>query len=504
MDPSPATADYAAADLMALTRHLEHGATTSENLVASLRTRVAEIDTAGPTLRSIIEVADDLEAVARQYDAERNAGRLRGPLHGIPVLVKDNFDTADGMLTTSGSLALTDTRPVADAPTVARLRAAGAIIAGKANLSEWANFRSTHASSGWSGRGGLVRNPHVLDRSAGGSSSGSGAAVAAGLAPVALGTETDGSITCPAALCGVVGIKPTVGLTSRSGVIPVSSSQDSVGPLTRSVRDAALILSVIAGADPADAATRGAPTNVDYLAGLDAGVRGLRIGVARTTGWGEDTAGDALAEQAIAALSTLGAVVVDNANLPSAQFLFESGDEMVVLMTEFKVGVEAYLAGRPDGSPRTLAELIAFNLEHADLELPHFGQEVFESAQETNGLEDPVYLDALARCRRAGREEGIDAALRTHQVDVLVAPTFPRAWSTDLVNGDPDAVTGSSTPAAVAGYPVLSVPIGVVGALPIGLAVFGTSWSEPILLRVAAALEQTLGAAQPPAYLPTQ
>jgi amidase len=269
--------------------------------------------------------------------------------------------------------------------------------------------------------------------------------------------------------------------------------------LTRSVRDAALILSVIGGADPADAATLGAPTNVDYLAGLDAG-----IGVARTTGWGEDTAGDVLAEQAIASLSKVGAVVVDNANLPSARFLVESGDEMIVLTTEFKVGVEAYLAGRGDGSPRTLADLISFNRKHADLELPHFGQEVFESAQETNGLEDPAYLEALARCRRAGREEGIDAALRAHEVDVLIAPTFPRAWNIDLVNGDPDSVTGASTPAAVAGYPVLSVPIGAVGALPIGLAVFGTAWSEPMLLRVAAALETALGAAPPPGYLATQ
>jgi amidase len=504
VDPSPATADYAASDLVVLARQLDDGATTSEKLVAAFRTRVDEIDANGPSLHSIIEVADDAATVARQYDVERNAGKLRGPLHGIPVLVKDNFDTADGMLTTSGSLALTETRPTADAPVVARLRAAGAIVVGKTNLSEWANFRSTQATSGWSGRGGLTANPHVLDKCAGGSSSGSGAAVAAGLAPVALGTETDGSIVCPAALCGVVGFKPTVGLTSRTGVIPISASQDSVGTMARTVRDAALALSVIAGPDPHDTASPIAPTGIDYLAGLDAGVRDLRIGVARTTGWGEDAQGDTLAEQALAALSTLGAVIVDNANLPTAQYLLESEDEMIVLTHEFKVGIAAYLAGRSDGSPRSLADLIAFNLEHADRELCHFGQEVFENAQQTTGLLEPAYLDALARCRRAGREEGIDAVLRGHEVDVLVAPAFPRAWSADLVGGDPNTVIGASTPAAVAGYPCVSVPIGQIGALPVGLALFGTAWSEPILLRVAAALENVLGPSRAPAYLPTQ
>jgi amidase len=408
------------------------------------------------------------------------------------------------MPTTAGSEALLHARHDRDAFLVRQLRAGGAVVLGKTNLSEWANFRSTNSTSGWSARGGLVRNPHVLDRSAGGSSSGSGAAVAAGLTTMAIGTETDGSIICPAALCGIVGVKPTVGLTSRSGVIPVSASQDSVGPIARTVRDAALVLAVIAGRDPADAATVRAPMGVDYLSGIDAGVRDLRIGVARTTGWGGDSATDTLGEAALAALSSMGATVVDNANLPSAAELADCDEEITVFCHEFKVGIEAYLASRPDGSPRTLADLVDFNRAHADVELRHFGQEWFESALDTGGLAEPAYLAALDRCQRWGREDGIDAAVRDYAVDVLVAPTYPPAWPADLTAGDPHTIASASTPAAVAGYPIVTVPVGLVGALPVGLSVFGTAWSEPMLLRVAAALERAVGPAPAPAYRTSQ
>ncbi|MGH3491567.1 MAG: amidase [Actinopolymorphaceae bacterium] len=494
--------------------------TTAAGLVAALLRRIEEIDRAGPMLRSVIRTNPDALADAARLDAEvaEDRDRRRGPLHGVPVLVKDNIDTAGAMGTTAGSLALADTAPAADAPVVRRLREAGMVVLGKTNLSEWANFRSTGSSSGWSAVGGLCVNPHALDRSAGGSSSGSGAAVAAGLAPMAVGTETDGSILCPAALCGVVGIKPTVGLIDGTGIVPIAHSQDTAGPIARTVRDAAALLGVLASAGQTrrkEGPVPGRRAYDDYRAYChDDGLRGARIGVPRHGLWGYSARADALAEEAVRLLAARGATIVDPADLPSLDELTASDAEMTVLSTEFKVGIEAYLATRaprprqpapphlPD-PPRTLADLVAFNDAHADVELAHFGQERFEDALRTGGLDDPDYREALETCRQLGRTEGIDAALHAHDLDALVAPTYPPAWKIDLVNGDQS--TGSCTQApAVAGYPVITVPCGAADGLPVGLAFMGTAWSEPTLVRLAYAFEQALGWSMPPVFRPPQ
>jgi amidase len=425
------------------------GHVSARELVEWYLQRIATLDAAGPTLRSVIETNPDATEIATALDQERAAGRVRGPLHGIPILLKDNIDTADRMRTTAGSLALMDARPTRDAFAAERLRAAGAVLLGKANLSEWANFRSAHSSSGWSARGGQCRNPYALDRSPCGSSSGSAVAVAASLCAAALGTETDGSIVCPASINGVVGIKPTLGLTSRAGVIPIAHSQDTVGPFGRTVADAAAVLTAITGADPRDPATAalaGQPP-VDYTRHLDAqALRGACIGIAREVYFGNSEKADAVAEAVIETLRAQGAIIVDPANIPSARAMRESNDELTVLHYEFKADLNAYLASA-GGQPavRSLAELIAFNQAHADEEMPYFGQEHFLGAQEKGPLTETPYLEALANNRRLARAEGIDAVMDEHQLDALLMPTTGPAWTVDHINGD-HVLGGSSQP----------------------------------------------------------
>ncbi|SDR74512.1 amidase [Actinopolymorpha singaporensis] len=526
LDPSPSTAEAAALNAAELRDRYATGATSAAEHVATLVRRIEEIDRSGPTLRSVLAVDPHAVDRAAERDAERARGRVRGPLHGVPVLVKDNIDTADtadtaettdatgsgdgrtpgALPTTAGSLALAGVPTPADAPLVAALRAAGAVVVGKANLSEWANFRSGSSTSGWSAVGGLCVNPHALDRSAGGSSSGSAAAVAAGLAPLAVGTETDGSIVCPAALCGVVGIKPTVGLVSRTGVVPISHSQDTPGPIATTVADAALLLGVLAGSDPDDAATMrsGRVAYSDYTRFCRPdGLTGARIGVPRAGLWGYSAAADALAEEAVRLLAARGATIVDPADLPSVDEIRESDAELTVLSTEFRADLESYLTTRRPGGPRTLAELVAFNTDHADRELTYFGQDRFERALATRGLCDPVYVDALRTCRRLGRTHGIDAALGAGRLDALVTPAYPPAWKIDLVNGD--QLSGAcTTPAAIAGYPMVTVPCGAADGLPVGLAFVGTAWSEPTLIRLAYGFEQALRWRARPAYRPAR
>jgi amidase len=459
---------------------LAEGALTSSDVVDALLERIDDIDRSGPTLRSVIETNPEARSIAAQLDAERNAGRSRGPLHGVPVLVKDNVDTADEMHTTAGSLALSGNRPISDAELVENLRAAGLVLLGKTNLSEWANIRSTRSTSGWSARGGLTLNPWALDRNAGGSSAGSGSALAAALAPLAVGTETDGSIVCPASVNGVVGFKPTVGAVSRRGVIPISHSQDSPGPMARTVRDTALLLGAL---------TRGS----SYIAAcsLD-GLPGLRVGVVR--GWfGDHPVADALAEQAVTLIAKAGAEVVDPVDLAGLPSYDAGDDELTVLLYELHADLDAYLRGRPPGSPRSLAEVVAYNRDHADVEMVHFGQELFEQALGKGGLDESEYLDARRRCLDAAGRDGIDAAMGRHTLDVLVGPAYPPAWKTDLVNGDQLAGGRSTTLPAIAGYPILSLPCGLVDGLPVGLSVVGGAGDELTVLRAAYAFEHALG-----------
>jgi amidase len=413
---------------------------------------------------------------------------VRGPLHGIPVLIKDNIATADKMCTTAGSLALDGVRASRDAHVAAKLRAAGAVIIGKTNLSEWANMRSTHSISGWSGRGGQTRNPYALDRNTSGSSSGSGAAVAAGLATLAIGTETDGSIVSPSSTCGIVGIKPTLGLVSRSGIIPIAHSQDTAGPMTRSVSDAALLLAAIAGSDDSDPATREANTRAtDYAAALRKdGLQGKRIGVARNF-FGSNDAVDALIDKELAVLKAQGAILVD-VQVPNTE---KYGDtETTVLLYEFKPDLAAYLANYAPHAPvKNMADVIAFNEKHAANEMPHFAQEHLVSANGKAGLDSKEYQEALANNLRYSREEGIDKVLRENQLDALVAPTGGPAWLTDYINGDHYGGSFSS-PAAVAGYPHITVPAGYTHGLPVGISFVGTAWSEAALISMAYAYEQ--------------
>jgi amidase len=459
--------------------------------------RIRLIDAHGPSLHSVIEVNPDATKTA---DALDEAGAPRGPLFGVPVLIKDNIDTADGMLTTAGSLALTGSKPARDAFIVTRLRASGAVILGKTNLSEWANFRSNRSSSGWSGRGGQTRNPYALDRNPCGSSSGSGAAIAAGLAAVAVGTETDGSIVCPSSANGLVGVKPTVGLVSRSGIIPISASQDTAGPMARTVADAAALLTVLAGYDPRDPAT--APLKdrqpVDYSHFLDTNsLAGVRIGVMRHyAGFHEKV--DAVFEQALAVLRARGAVLVDPVDVPNADKL--DADEQVVLQFEFKDGLNRYLGTRQGPGPRTLADLIHFNEQQSSTEMPYFGQELFIQSNNRGALTDPRYVEAHERARRLAGPQGIDAALANDHLDVLVAPTMGPAWTTDLVNGDHFLGGGVSTLPAVAGYPHITVPMGAVDGLPVGLSFVGPAWSEGKLISYAYAYEQASQARRGPEY----
>jgi amidase len=477
------------------------GRYTARQVAELYLARIEEIDRKGPALHSVIEVNPDALAIADALDAERKAKGPRGPLHGIPVLIKDNIDTADRMLTTAGSLALEGSRPPADAFIVARLRQAGAVILGKTNLSEWANFRSTHSTSGWSGRGGLVKNPYALDRNPCGSSSGTGAAIAANLSAIGVGTETDGSIVCPSGANGLVGIKPTLGLVSRSGIVPIAHSQDTAGPMARTVADAAVLLGALAAADPADAAARDAGAHVvpDYTKSLDpAALKGARIGVARKQYFGYSAATDRIVDQAIADMKAQGAIIVDPADIPTASKLDACENE--VLLYEFKADLNTYLAARGASSPvRSLADLIAFNEREKAREMPFFGQELFLSAQKKGPLSAPAYRTALAKCRALARAQGIDLVLRQHRLDAIVAPTGSPAWTTDLVNGD--HFTGaSSTPAAVSGYASITVPAGEAFGLPVGVSFIGGPWSERRLIALAYAYEQASRRRRPPTF----
>ena len=479
---------------------LASGRTTSKALAARYLARIAALDAQGPKLRSVLETNPDALSIAAALDAERSASGGRGPLHGIPVLVKDNLDSADRMKTTAGSLALLDApAPARDAFVVRRLRAAGALLLGKTNLSEWANFRSRQSCSGWSGRGGQTRNPYALDRDPSGSSSGSAAAVAAGLCAAAVGTETNGSIVSPARACGIVGLKPTVGLVSRSGIIPIAHSLDTAGPMTRSVKDAALLLGVMAGVDPDDPATAAAADRLqkDYTAFLDPdGLKGARIGLARSY-FGDNPRVDVLMKAALEVLRARGAVLVDPAELGPAGAYSEASYQ--VMLYEFKAGLESYLARR-GGPVRTLAGLIAWNEVHRNRELPLFGQDLLVAAQAKGPLSDEAYLKALEKARRMAGPEGIDAVLDRHQLDALVAPTGGPAPLIDPALGSRGGF-GCSTPAAVAGYPHLTVPAGYVHGLPVGLSFFGRAWSEPTLLKLGFAYEQATHHRRAPRFL---
>ena len=486
-----------------LAEAMKSGKYTARSIAEKYLARIEEIDKRGPAINSVIEVNPDALSIADALDQERKSRGPRGPLHGIPILLKDNIDTADRMMTSAGSLALTGSAPPRDAFIAQRLREAGAVILGKTNLSEWANFRSTKSTSGWSGRGGQTRNPYALDRNPCGSSSGSGASISANLAAIAVGTETDGSIICPATTCGLVGIKPTVGLVSRSGIIPISHSQDTAGPMARTVTDAAILLGALAGVDPRDTATRASSgkSSADYTRFLDpAGLKGARIGVARNF-FGFSERVDKVMEDVIAAMKNAGAVIVEKTNITTSNQL---GDpEYEVLLYEFKADLNAYLAERGVPSPAsTLEELIEFNEKNREREMPYFGQEIFKSAEKKGPLTTPAYRAALAKGRRLARAQGIDAVVTKHRLQAIVAPAGGPAWTTDLVNGDHFS-GGSSTPAAVAGYPNITVPAGFVHGLPVGISFFASAYSEPVLIRIAYAFEQATKARRKPQFLAT-
>jgi amidase len=479
------------------------GSLTARRLAALYLARIDSMDKRGPAINAMIELNPDALAIADALDRERRAGRVRGPMHGIPIVIKDNIDTADRMRTSAGSLALAESIALRDAHVVKRLREAGAVILGKTNLSEWANFRSTHSSSGWSGRGGLTRNAYALNRNACGSSTGSGAAIAANFAAVGVGTETDGSVVCPSSSSGLVGLKPTVGLVSRSGIIPISHSQDTAGPMTRTVTDAAILLGAMTGIDSLDPVTLKSRGHVaaDYTTFLDAnGLRGARIGVARKS-FGFNDAVDRVMTESIEAIRNLGATIVDPADLETQGKFDES--EFEVLLYEFKADLNAYLAGlAPNVKPRTLAGLIQFNIDHREQEMPYFGQEIFEMAQKKGPLTDAAYRKALAKNHRLSRAEGIDATMKKHKVDAVIAPTGGPAWTTDLINGD-HYTGGYSSASAVAGYPHITVPAGFVQGLPVGISFFAGAWSEGTLLKYAYAFEQATKARKPPQFLPS-
>jgi amidase len=483
---------------------MKSGKHTAHGLTERYLARINELDRRGDLpLLSVIELNPDALAIAAALDRERKEKGPRGPLHGIPVLIKDNIATADRMQTTAGSLALVGAVPKKDAFIVERLRAAGAVILGKTNLSEWANFRSTKSSSGWSGRGGQCRNPYALDRTPSGSSSGSGVAAAANFCAVAVGTETDGSVVSPSAASALVGLKPTVGLVSRSGIIPISHSQDTAGPMTRTVADAAALLSALVGIDAADSATAASQgkAHADYTKFLDPqGLKGARIGVPRERYFGYHAPTDALVEQAIELMKAQGATIID-APIPTAAKLDEP--EFEVLLYEFKADLEAYLAGLGEGThPRTLADLIRYNEANRSTEMPYFGQELFHMAQAKGPLTDKKYRKALQDCRKLSREQGLDAVMAKHKLDALVAPTQAPPGLIDLVNGD-HWLGSSSTPAAVSGYATITVPVGFVFGLPVGMSFIGRAWSEPTLLKLAYAYEQASRHRRPPTFAPT-
>ena len=488
------------------------GGFSAQSLVERYLARIDQIDVRGG-LKSIIELNPDAQAIAKQMDAERKAGRVRGPLHGVPILLKDNIDTHDRMQTTAGSRALVGTPPPQDATLVKGLRAAGAVILGKTNMSEWANFRSTHSTSGWSGRGHQCHNPYALDRNASGSSSGSGAAVSANLTAVSLGSETDGSIVSPANNNGVIGLKPTVGLVSRGGVIPISHSQDTVGPHTRTVADAAAVLNAIVArtADPRDPATSVGRDRIpaDYSAFVTSSLRGKRIGIARDGVTGYSTQTDAIYEDAIQAMRDAGAVVLDPVDVPTIGEINSSPDEFIVLIWEFKDDLNAYLATRTGtlavGSNKTLAGLIAFN-EADEIELKYFGQEIFLLAEARDFFGTPItpamYAAALANGKARGGANGIDKVFADNNLDALVAPTGHPAWTTDLINGD-HFLGASSSIAAIAGYPIINVPMGNSFGLPVGISFMGPAFSEPKLIAAASGFEAATKARILPQFVQT-
>jgi amidase len=505
--PAPAPAvpvfELEEATIAELQAGMQKGRHTARSLAEAYLARIELVDRNGPTLRSVIEVNPDALAIAAGLDTERKAKGPRGPLHGIPVLIKDNIATSDRMMTTAGSLALAGAVAPRDSYVAEQLRKAGAVILGKTNLSEWANFRSSRSSSGWSGRGGQCANPYVLDRNPCGSSSGTGAAVSANLAAVGVGTETDGSIVCPSHACSLVGIKPTVGLVSRSGIVPISHTQDTAGPMARSVADAAALLTALAGVDPRDAATAASRgKGADYSEFLDPnGLKGARIGVARAKLFGYSPDADALVEAAIKEMGWLGAVIVDPADIPH---LGEYDDaEFEVLLYEFKADLNAYLAEWAPGAPvSTLAAIIAFNEANRGKELPYFGQDIMEKAQKKGPLTEKAYLKALKLCGTLSRQKGLDGVMAKHRLDAIVAPTGSPPWVTDLVNGD-HFLGASSTPAAVSGYSSITVQAGYAFGLPVGVTFIGRPWGEGTLIRLAYAFELATKVRRPPKFLPT-
>lgn len=503
--PLPATSEFELDEITidTLSSGFKSGKYSVRSVAEKYIKRINEIDKAGPVINSVIQINPDALKIAGALDKELKDNGPRSPMHGIPVLIKDNIDTADNMETTAGSLALLDAKPEKDSFVVKQLRDAGALILGKTNLSEWANMRSSHSTSGWSGRGGLTKNPYALDRNCSGSSSGSGAAIAASLCTVAIGTETDGSVVSPSSLNGLVGIKPTVGLVSRSGIIPISLSQDTAGPMARTVRDAAILLGAMTGADEEDEATQNKERKsfTDYTKFLDKdGLKGARIGVLRQY-FGFLPSVDKIINASLEILQKQGAILIDPIVIDT---LGKFGDsEGAVLRYELKAGMAAYLRHRGNGTSfHTLKDLIDFNEKHADKEMPYFNQELFLQADAKGPLTDPEYLGALEKNHRMTREEGIDAVMNKHNLDAIVSPTDAPAWMTDLVDGD-HFLGGSSQLAAVAGYPHITVPAGDVFGLPIGISFFGRAWSEPVLLRIAYGFEQATHARKQPKFLPT-
>jgi len=482
---------------------MSSGRFSAQSLTRKYLDRIEDIDKHGPAINAVIELNPEALAIATDLDRERKAGRVRGPLHGIPVLIKDNIDTHDRMTTTAGSLALGGSIPLQDAFIVKQLRDAGAVIIGKTNLSEWANFRSTRSSSGWSARGGQTRNPYVLDRNPCGSSSGTGAAIAANLAAVGVGTETDGSVVCPSNANSLVGIKPTLGLISRSGIIPISHSQDTAGPMCRTVTDAAILLSALSGVDSRDAVTKlsAGKSFADYTKFLDANsFTGARIGVHRKS-FGFNNAVDKLLNDAIDIIKKRGATIIDPADIPTHGKFDDS--ELEVLLYEFKADLNSYLASLGPRAPvKSLKEIIDFNEQFRDREMPYFGQELFIKAQAKGPLTDKAYRNALAKNLRMSRKEGIDAVMNKHKLDALIAPTGGPPWPTDWLNGD-HYTGGYSSASAVAGYPHITVPAGYVFGLPVGISFFGRAWSEPTLIKFAYAFEQATKARRAPKFLPT-
>jgi amidase len=483
---------------------MNSGKYTSSSITELYLARIDAVDKHGPAVNSVIEINPDAQEIAEALDRERKEKGSRGPLHGIPVLIKDNIDTADKMMTTAGSLALVGApKPPRDSYVAAQLRKAGAVILGKTNLSEWANIRSSHSSSGWSGRGGLTRNPYALDRNPCGSSSGTGAGVSANLAVGGIGTETDGSIVCPSSANGLVGIKPTVGLVSRTGIIPISHSQDTAGPMCRTLRDAAILLGTLTSVDPDDGATSASQRKAytDYTQFLDLkGLQGARIGIPRKY-FGFSESVDALMADAIDVMKKQGAVIVDPAEIET--FGKFDDTETLVLNYELKADIEKYLARLGPASPmKNLKDLIEFNIQNSPKEMPYFGQDIFLKSQELGPLTTREYIDALEKNHRLSRSEGIDAVMDKNKLDALVAPTGGPAWVTDLISGDHFG-GGSSNAAAVAGYPNINVPAGYLFGLPVGISFFGRAWSEPTLLKIAYGFEQATQARKAPKFLPT-